>query len=390
MKKHGSLESVLGRIDNLDSLSLTILVKRLARERDLLETVFQTIREGVLVIERSGLIHYANPAASRLLGLHSQELGRTNLWKSVPDLFRSLPIGKKGLEGEAVMTRELELNYPEHRTIRLSLVPLEEPDLAESGPSRLLAAILSDITADKVRSQEELESEKVNSVLHLAAGVAHELGNPLNSIAIHLQLLQRQVDKIKDKATARKLNDSVTVCSREIERLNGIVHNFLEAVRPQAPELVDADLLNVMENALELLRPELSDAAIAVEVQTPSTIPAVLADPRQIQQVLFNILKNAREAMQAGGAIKIKVFSDDEFVFIQVADTGVGIPEENLSRIFLPYFTTKDTGTGLGMLIAQRIIRAHGGNIGVDSRLHAGTIVTLQFPQKHRRIRMLK
>ena len=116
----------------------------------------------------------------------------------------------------------------------------------------------------------------------------------------------------------------------------------------------------------------------------------VFIDETQVKQVFFNVIKNARQAMKSGGSIKIRAFADDEFVYIQMGDTGEGIPQENLRKVFQPYFSTKEDGHGLGMMIVERIMRDHGGQIGIDSRPSVGTLVTLQFPQKHRRIRLLE
>ncbi len=390
MKKVSALENVLGKLDDLDSASLAIIVQRLVRERRLLEMVFSTIREGILVIDKSGVVQYANPAANHLLGLAPRDIGRASLWKSVPDLARSVALNTKGaLESDAGVTREVELTYPERRLVRLYMVPITDPEVAGDKGTRRHVVILTDVTREKAEAQETVENERVNSILHLAAGVAHELGNPLNSINIHLQLLLRQTEKLKDKATAAKLKSSLDICAAEVTRLDGIITNFLQAVRPTPPDFTEADLLALLAETLEFMGPELSDAGIGVDVQAEAQIPPVLADINQIKQVFFNILKNAREAMKAGGVIKVRARSDDDFVYLLIADTGEGIPEENLSHIFLPYFTTKSSGTGLGMMIVQRILRDHGAQIGIDSKPNAGTVVTLQFPQKHRRVRLL-
>ena len=115
-----------------------------------------------------------------------------------------------------------------------------------------------------------------------------------------------------------------------------------------------------------------------------------MADTNQLKQVFFNLIKNAMEAMQPGGTLGIRVGADDHSVFIRIADTGSGIKTEDLTKLFSPYHTTKTGGHGLGLMIVQRIIRDHGGHVGIESKEGSGTVVTLQFPQKHRRVRMLK
>lgn len=388
-KRPDPLDSLVDRVEELDEASRANLIGRLARERRLMNLVLNTLREGVIVLEPSGRFEYANPSARELLGLSDRDLGNLTLWRAVPDLARTLNITGKGfLEEEANVSREIELSYPQFRIVRLYLVPIEEK-IEEVQVARY-AVILSDITQERVKTRKEIENERVKSILELAAGVAHELGNPLNSLNIHLQLMQRQLQKARESADSGKLAKSLEVCQGEVERLDSIITHFLEAVRPREPQLHDLDLISPLEESIEFLGPELEGAGIRVDIELASSLPLVQGDRDQIKQVFFNIIKNARQAMREGGTIRIRAFSDDEFVYVQIGDTGEGISQENLSKVFQPYFSTKQDGHGLGMMIVERIMRDHGGQIGIDSRATVGTLVTLQFPQKHRRIRLLE
>jgi two-component system, sporulation sensor kinase E len=378
-KRPDPLDSLVDRVDELDEASRANLISRLARERRLLNMVVNTLREGVIVLEASGRIEYANPSSREMLGLSDRDLANMILWRAVPDLARTLKISAKGvLHEEANVTRELELSYPQKRVVRLYLVPIEES--VEEVQLARYAVILSDITQERARTRQEIEDERVKSILELAAGVAHELGNPLNSLNIHLQVMQRQLNRLKDFPNSEKLDKSLSICSGEVERLDSIITHFLEAVRPRKPQLHDLDLIAPLEESVEFLGPELEGAGIRVDIELASSLPPIQGDRDQIKQVFFNVIKNARQAMKAGGIIRIRAFSDDEFVYIQVGDTGEGIPQENLRKVFQPYFSTKQEGHGLGMMIVERIMRDHGGQIGLDSRPSVGTLVTLQFP----------
>jgi len=389
-KKHSSLDRVLGRLDTLDSVNLANLVQRLARERGLFEDIFNTLQEGVLVITDDGGIEYANAAAQRMVGLGGETLTGETLWRIVPGLRASL---EAALDTDGalspVIAREFELTYPEPRTVRLYMVPFrgERP----GGAPRRFAAILSDITKEKQSTEARIESERTSSILLLAAGVAHELGNPLNSLTIHLQLIERQLRKLKT-APAKEgaaLTDSIHVCQEEVRRLDGIISNFLEAIRPRPPDLAETNVADVLAEVLRFQQSEFADRGIEVEAETPADLPPVMADRNQLKQVFFNITKNAVEAMQPGGKLKIRSRADDDSVFFLFGDSGVGFKPEDLARLFEPYHTTKPGGTGLGLMIVQRIMREHGGQIGVESREGLGTVVTLQFPRKDRRVRML-
>lgn len=390
---------MLGRVDALDPVNLTNLVQRLARERAFFEAVFDAVHEGVLVIRENGVIEYANPAGARMIGLKEADTGRTSLWRLVPGLRQSLDLAPgEGIGDRAAVSREIELTYPEHRIVRLYLVPFQDDGDpghggAEPGHEAVneprFAVILGDVTQEILSTRERIESEKINSILLLAAGVAHELGNPLNSLTIHLQLLQRHLRKAGKSPDVGKALASLDVCQAEVRRLDDIIQNFLEAIRPRRPDFAEVDLLALLEEVLAVQGPELQDRELAVEVESVIGPVVVKADRNQVKQVFFNVIKNGMEAMSAGGRLHIKARGDDDFVYLQFGDTGRGIPQDDVPRLFEPFHTTKKTGHGLGLMIVQRILRDHGGQVGIDSREGVGTVVTLQFPRKDRRVRLL-
>lgn len=388
-KKKSPLDRILGNLDDLDSTNLSHAVQRLMRERRLLETVINTCQDGILVVDECGIIQYANAQGAQLIGLKEENVGKEILWKLVPELGKSLE-GSTFQEDEegAFLSRELEMSYPEERLVRLYMVPLQEG----IGVSRLrnLVIILTDITQERLSTEQLIESEKVNSVLMLASGVAHELGNPLNSLTIHLQLMERNLKKLSEAKGLEKLNTSVGVCLKEVERLDSIITHFLEAVRPKPPDLKELNLLMVVKEVMEVQGVEFEDRNLTVEIDFIEKTPIIQADGDQVKQVIFNLLKNSLEAMQKGERLKILCRGDDDNIYLQLADTGEGIAEEDISKVFLPYYSTKDKGHGLGMMIVQRIMREHGGRIGIDSKPGVGTVVTLQFPRKYRRVRLLE
>jgi PAS domain S-box-containing protein len=389
-KKQSTLDRVLGRLDNLDTVNLTNLVQRLARERGLLEAVFNTVREGILVVDEHGVIEYSNHAAQRMIGLKEADVGTSTLWRLVPGLRQSLDLkSNETLVRRSALSRELELTYPEHRFARLYMVPFRE-GIDDPGSSERFVVIVSDITKEKVTTREMIEGERISSIILLAAGVAHELGNPLNSLTIHLQLMERQLKKLEGSVQAEKLGESIRICQDEVGRLDGIIRNFLEAIRPRPPDLQPVNLLVLLDGVLGFQESELKDRGLRVEVETANDPPVVMADRGQIKQVFFNLIKNAMEAMTIGGCIKIRSRTDDEWVYLQVGDSGSGIPEEDLSKIFQPFHTSKEGGSGLGLMIVQRIMRDHGGQVGIESQEGVGTVVTLQFPYRDRRVRLLK
>ena len=387
--KNTGLDKILGRIEDLDSVNLSILAQRLARERKMQETVTNTIRDGILVIDTDGVVQYANAAALTMIGLKAADIGVTRLWKMVPDLARSIrPDEGHSQKGAPILSREIELSYPERRIVRLYMAPIDA-QVAHGDRSDYLI-VLTDVTEEKLSMEELIESERTSSIVHLAAGVAHEIGNPLNSLTIHLQLIERHLKKLELQEDGQQLAESLQVCQGEVRRLDGIVTHFLEAVRPNKPELNELELIELTEEVLRVQKAELSDRHLKVSIEVSDKLPAVLGDRGQIKQVCCNLIKNAMEAMQPGCRLRILAHNDEDFVYLQFADNGSGISEENLPKVFQAYHTTKKEGHGLGMVIAQRIMREHGGQITIESREGAGAAITLQFPRPHRRVRLLE
>lgn len=385
--KPGSLARMLERLDALDAPALATLAQRLARERGLFERVFNLLQEGVLVMDADGAVGFANNAARRLLGIKPADIA-SSLWRLAPGLR---PMLEPAIESAASLTREVELSYPEVRAVRLYLVPFSADTEPDAGTRRRFAVVFTDVTRDKLDTDQRIESERVASIVLLAAGVAHELGNPLNSLTIHLQVVERKLRKLRgaDPKDLRALGDSLRVCQEEVGRLDGIIANFLQAIRPQPPDFSDTRLDEVLAEVLAFQERELADRGIRVEVSSPAGLPVVRADKGQVKQVFFNLIKNAAEAMPPGGRLRIEARADEDFVSLAFADNGSGIKPEDLGRLFEPYHTTKPGGHGLGMMVVQRILRAHGGQIAVESEPGRGATITIQFPLKERRVRLL-
>ncbi len=355
--------------------------KRLSRELSRMETVFNAIRSAIVVCDCAGEIIFANSYAGDLLGIGAADV---SIFKLLPGMDAAVSDAARG----SYVLREFEISYPERKMLSAQIIPF---DFGDGGT---FALILNDVTREKLSTEERIESEKLSSLLNLASGVAHEIGNPLNSINIHLQLATRRLKKLAEKLPGDGLvegvRESVEICSSEVSRLDSIIENFLKALRPMRPDMADCDPIKPLAETLKTLDAELENLGVSVAVNVDAPLPTVYADANLLKQLYFNILHNAMEAMDAGGDITVRALADDDFVKISFADTGCGIDEDGMSKLFQPYYTTKTDGHGLGMTIIQAIVRAHGGKIDVESGPDRGTTVTVSFPRAHRRIRTLR
>ena len=399
--KAGFLEKLIERLGRIGPEEVQNYFLRLAQEKGFLETVFNAIQEGVIVTDSKGRITYLNDAACELFGLHPSDATGKRLDERV-----------RGLDWESLTqstgpaSRDMEIFYPANRYINFYIVPLmlehRETDVAGGGdsgrPGSTIPAtdeqvghvmILRDITKSRRSAQQIIESERLNALTLLAAGVAHEIGNPLNSLHIHLQLMERQVHKL-DRAARQELQESIDIARSEVNRLDSIVTQFLRAIRPSNPKLHPENVNTIVEEAVRFFAPEIQDRDVAVEQELRSDLPLLQIDRDQMKQAFYNVIKNSLEAMKRHGTLRIHTDRDDTHVLISFIDTGSGMSTENLGRVFEPYFTTKPSGTGLGLLIVRRIVREHGGELSIESSEGRGLTLTIRLPYIDKRVRMLE
>ena len=346
-------KSVRRHIGKLDAGQLREQYNLISDEAEFFDLILGTLDRGILVLDENGEVKFSNPAVKTLLGMESSQ--------AVAAL--AVPLGKSS-------RREMSVTYPESRTLEVQTFPMKERTLV----------LIRDTTAEKVRSEDELRAGATKAVRDLAASVAHEIGNPLNAIALNLQLLQRQL----------KGDETVKECLHQVARLDGIIRGFLSALRPAKPNLMPGSVAEPLTACLKTLKQQFEDRRISVTLDIPSALPSVAIDRNQMEQVFFNLLKNALEAMKDGGEISITVGADDNDVTVTICDSGAGMTSEQLAHLFEPYRTTKSGGSGLGLMVTARIVHDHGGTIDAESEVGEGSSFTVRLPRIERRIRELK
>lgn len=377
------IERALAKLPRLNEDQMRSLLYALAEENGRMSAAIDSMLDGIVVCDREHLPIIYNKSAERMLRLVGIDPTERPLWMSIQDddlaaFFRST------LEGEdSVLDREFGLESKgTTRIVAVSITPLVSR-------GRIEGAIvhMEDIT-DKRRKEAQLRrAESLASLTTLAAGVAHEIKNPLGSISIHMQLLRRLLQG-KQSVEPSSLERHLSIVDEEIDRLNKIVVDFLFAVRPMDVSLREGDPGTLVDAIADIVRPEAEAAGIEVAARKGENLPPVLLDDRLMKQALLNLTKNALAAMPGGGSLELSAERVEDEVRFSVKDDGAGIAEEDLPKIFEPYFTTKDNGTGLGLTITFKIVKEHRGEITVRSRPGEGSTFTISLPvpQKERRL----
>jgi len=345
-------KGVRKHIGKLDAEKLREQYELVADEFARSEQLLSALKEGIVRLDADGHVLQSNPAVRELLGADPEN--------ALSDL--ELPLGKAS-------RREIAVTYPTARAIEIQTLPFEDDTLV----------YLRDVTAEKARTEEELRAGATKAICDLAAGVAHEIGNPLNAISMSLQLLKRDPTD----------TETIDVCMDQVKRLDGILREFLSALRPQKPNLMPGSLADPLTACLKTLKHQFEERRIKVTLDIPAALPNVALDAAQMEQVFFNLLKNALEAMKDGGTIAIALDATDQDVSVSFRDDGMGMDAEQLSHLFEPYRTTKEKGTGLGLMISKRIVSDHGGQLAAESTPGEGTTFTVTLPRLERRIRAL-
>ena len=372
------------RLDKIDQTQLRGLFRRLVADNDLLAMVLDSMARGIVVTNTAGRILLVNRAAERLVPFRTSEYAQRLVWAVVADREVAAFLRDTLLRQENARDRDFTVASGALRTLSFGVQPLvHEGHVA----GNLIYA--EDVTQQRADEARLRRAESLAALTTLTAGVAHEIKNPLGAIGIHLQLIQRRLGKERQEPSYEvweAVREAVEVIEEEVERLNQIVVDYLFAVRPMNIDLARGDVNEVLMELLRLVRPELADAGIELREGLARHLPQVLLDQRYLREALLNIVKNAIAAMvEETAPVRPRVLSvasstDGESVTIRIGDTGPGIPQEIQGKIFEPYFTTRDFGSGLGLTLVYKIVKEHLGEIALDSTPGAGSTFSISIP----------
>ncbi len=369
LSKQAFVEKLILRIDRLNKDDIKKHLSALSADIRKYHDLLQLIPVGVFEIFKDGKISLLNTYAEELCSLHNTETTKINL-SEIPN--ESLV---KHIEG---MIRQPENHFQMLKTLdpRERILELKKTNIENSDSFFVL---VTDVTPSEKKNEYEERLKLNQSILNLAGGVAHEIGNPLNALQIHLGLLREDLRKNKMDGVL-KINERVDTMQAEIARLDQIVKGFLKTARKPTLKFKNENLVKIVEDALHFFQPEFEERKIAIKTEFNPKEISFLMDRERIYETLVNLIKNGIEAIDQDGEISISIKQQNKIVSLRIKDSGVGINEDDLEHIFDAYYTTKATGTGLGLVSVYHCVAEHGGRIEVKTKKNFGTTFTLMLP----------
>ena len=368
------------------------LLKNISEDDDMMIMVLDALPTGVAVSDQDHKVVFLNRYLANLVSLKRPELSDVLVWdifvrKDISDFIRTTVSEETSRTSKIFDSSLNKKNF----SIEVTVSKLRH----SSGKTGHIINI-ANVTEREKEKSEKKRAESFASLTALTAGVAHELKNPLGSMSIYLQLMERQLQKPEAfenlEACRESLISKIKVLKSEVERLNDIVVDFLSTVRPRNANLQEEDLNQIIRDAVEIMIPDLEQRNITLKLELEENLPYLMLDRGFMRQVLANLIGNAKDAMkeQGGGTLTISTGKNSDSVILSVADTGTGISSENMTKIFDPYFTTKKSGTGIGLTLVYKIIKGMGGDIGVDSRQGAGSTFRITLPRMEKEIKQIE
>ena len=344
----------------------------LSRIKAFSDNLVENMPIGLIAIDNKGKIASYNQVAESILCLSADKVVGEDAKKYLPKTLLE-PIDSIDIDKQ-VIEKEIECSITDKKVIPMEVGASKLSD--ENGISLGYIMLFKDLTEIKNLRREVARSQRLASVGSLAAGVAHEIRNPLSSIkGFATYFKERYQDNSEDQQTAN-------IMIQEVDRVNRVVGQLLEFARPVKISPKPTSMKILIENSLKLIQRQAKEKKIRIQADLSSETSKVYLDPDKINQLLLNLYLNAIESMDDEGILSVTqtIDKNNKWIEIKISDTGAGISKEDLTHIFDPYFTTKSTGTGIGLSVVHNIIEAHNGKINIDSRLGEGTTLTILLP----------
>ncbi len=378
------IQRALNKLAKLDEAQIRSLLYQMASENDRLEAVLYSMMDGVLVSDTAHKLILYNKAAEPLLKVTGGDHRERKIWTVIHDAEIAAFVEESLKNQEKVYDKEYTIDYGGiSRILSFSIMPLVRERSIQGNLIHI-----EEVTEKKSKEARLRRAENLASLTTLAAGVAHEIKNPLGSISIHLQLIQKELSA-GNGIRKDSMQQNLDIIGEEVSRLNSIVVDFLFAVRPMNSVLEEKCLNTVVRETVDFVRMEMAESGIEIRMILCEEDCKIELDEKLIKQALLNLIKNAEAAMPEGGTLTIRTRKRQGVVELTVEDTGIGIPADIIPKIFEPYFTTKEFGSGLGLTVIFKIMKEHKGEINVKSKEDRGTTFTLIFPVSQKEQQLL-
>jgi len=342
--------------------------------QDYTQSIVRSVTSGVITVGPDGSVATLNPAAERMLGTSEDVVVARTIRSVFKDDGGLAADVAKVLEGRVPRTlRDVTIVTRSGKTVHAQASVSRMRDIG----GRKLGAVVTieDVSEIKTLTDQLIRADRLAAMGELTAGVAHEVRNPLGIIRASVQLMEESGEN------RAKVHDAAEVIKHEIDRLDRVIKALLDFGRPSVPTMRPVEIRRVLEEVVLFTRKFADRSRVEIVEEYAEDVPDVMGDPEQLKQVFVNLISNAVQAMaEDGGTLTVSVGFEDEFVYVRFSDTGPGIPSDSVGKVFDPFFSTRDDGTGLGLTIVHRIVDEHGGHIEVTSDASTGTAFTVHLP----------
>ena len=336
------------------------------------DILISSLPVGLIATDNKGKVILYNKFSQEFTGIKEKQAmdADSSIFQHLPEISEAF--GESGTKPTSAYQKEVQVESEAGEKHSLQLTRLSIVDREDKFVGTLL--LMQDLSQLKKLEEDLRRSERLAALGKMAAGVAHELRNPLSSIkGLALVLQSRFKEDNSDRETA-------TILVQEVERLNRSISELLDYARPQQLKKENFDIVQLLNKAVSLMRIDAETAGVELRTHFDENLEPFNGDEDRLTQVLLNLLLNGIQAMEDGGTLDIRAGATDRKIEIVVTDSGCGISEKDLTRVFDPYFTTKPDGTGLGMAMSAKIIEEHGGEIRLQSKVGEGTSVIIEIP----------
>lgn len=399
---HDYVKRITKMIPKLSQEQLQRIIKNVANENAMLDSILESLTTGLIVVDKQWRILKFNKISERFLSfIHfDDETNRSykKVWEVISDVDVSEFLRDCADKDKSNISQEFSIPLPNSDNLTRFIVVYVLSLVSDSKINGRIIKIY-DVTEQRLQEVKMRRMENMAGLTTLAANIAHEIKNPLGAISIHIQLLQKAIEKQRNSTGVlpekKFVEEHLDVVNEEIDNLNRLITDFLFAVRPVNANYSLVDPYLILKKLVDFLSPEFNSHRVSFTVKNPNSTAKLLIDEKIFREMIINIVQNAFAAIKERfpecknedlqndefiGKISIRISVKFDKYIISISDNGCGMSDETIVRLFEPYFTTRATGTGLGMTLVYKIVKEFSGDIHVKSEENKGTTFIIEFP----------